>query len=184
MTKTLYDPNFEHDACGVGMVADLTATPTHKNVFDALTILENMEHRGATGADTGSGDGAGLLIQMPDSFIREVFDNVPAAGDYGVAFWMIPKDLVMSDVQSTIDKSLAKVSLKSSGWRVVPVDSSILGPTSSASEPVFIQQLITSDGADSLERSLFAARKMLEHELPIYASSCSPNVLIYKGMLS
>jgi len=184
MTKTLYDPNFEHDACGVGMVADLTATPTHKNVFDALTILENMEHRGATGADTGSGDGAGLLIQMPDSFIREVFDNVPALGEYGVAFWMIPKHLVIGDVQSTIDKSLAKVSLKSAGWRVVPVDSSILGPTSLASEPVFVQQLITSNGAESLERSLFAARKMLEHELPIYASSCSPNVLIYKGMLS
>jgi len=184
MTKTLYDPNFEHDACGVGMVADLTATPTHKNVFDALTILENMEHRGATGADTGSGDGAGLLIQMPDSFIREVFDNVPALGEYGIAFWMIPKHLVIGDVQSTIDKSLAKVSLKSAGWRVVPVDSSILGPTSLASEPVFVQQLITGNGAESLERSLFAARKMLEHELPIYASSCSPNVLIYKGMLS
>ena len=184
MTKTLYDPNFEHDACGVGMVADLTATPTHKNVFDALTILENMEHRGATGADTGSGDGAGLLIQMPDSFIREVFDNVPALGEYGIAFWMIPKHLVIGDVQSTIDRSLAKVSLKSAGWRVVPVDSSILGPTSLASEPVFVQQLITGNGAESLERSLFAARKMLEHELPIYASSCSPNVLIYKGMLS
>jgi glutamate synthase (NADPH/NADH) large chain len=184
MTKTLYDPNFEHDACGVGMVADLTATPTHKNVFDALTILENMEHRGATGADTGSGDGAGLLIQMPDSFIREVFENVPPLGEYGVAFWMIPKNLVIGDVQATIDKSLAKVSLKSAGWRVVPVDSSILGPTSLASEPVFVQQLITSNGAESLERSLFSARKMLEHELPIYASSCSPNVLIYKGMLS
>ncbi len=184
MTKTLYDPNFEHDACGVGMVADLTATPTHKNVFDALTILENMEHRGATGADTGSGDGAGLLIQMPDSFIREVFDNVPALGEYGIAFWMIPKHLVIGDVQSTIDRSLAKVSLKSAGWRVVPVDSSILGPTSLASEPVFVQQLITGNGAESLERSLFAARKMLEHELPIYASSCSANVLIYKGMLS
>ena len=184
MTKTLYDPNFEHDACGVGMVADLTATPTHKNVFDALTILENMEHRGATGADTGSGDGAGLLIQMPDSFIREVFDNVPALGEYGIAFWMIPKHLVIGDVQSTINRSLAKVSLKSAGWRVVPVDSSILGPTSLASEPVFVQQLITGNGAESLERSLFAARKILEHELPIYASSCSPNVLIYKGMLS
>ncbi len=184
MTKTLYDPQFEHDACGVGMVADLTATPNHKNVFDALTILENMEHRGATGADTGSGDGAGLLIQMPDSFIRDVFENVPEQGSYGVAFWMIPKNLETKDVQSTINSALAKVSLKSIGWRVVPVDSSILGPTSAASEPEFVQQLIVSNGAESLERSLFAARKMLEHELPIYASSCSPNVLIYKGMLS
>ena len=74
------------------MVADLTATPTHETVNDALTILENLEHRGATGADPDSGDGAGILLQMPDDFIRDVFGNdVPARGDYGIAFWMIPQ---------------------------------------------------------------------------------------------
>ena len=81
MTKNLYDPSFEHDACGVGMVADLTGVATHATVRDALTILENLEHRGATGSDIESGDGAGILLQMPDAFIRAVFgDVVPAAG--------------------------------------------------------------------------------------------------------
>src|ERR1035437_10962373 len=90
---SLYDPSFEHDACGVDMVADLTGTPTHATVDDALTILENLEHRGATGADVDSGDGAGVLLQMPDSFIRGVFGNVvPAEGTYGIGFWMLPRD--------------------------------------------------------------------------------------------
>jgi glutamate synthase (NADPH/NADH) large chain len=183
---SLYDPSFEHDACGVGMVADLTATPTHSTVADALTILENLEHRGATGSDVDSGDGAGLLVQMPDSFIRELFgDVVPERGDYGVAFWMIPKTADLTETRAAIDEVFESVGIVSSGWREVPVNSSILGPTSAASEPTFIHQLVTkhSSGVD-LERSMFCARKVLEHRLAIYASSCSPNVLIYKGMLS
>jgi glutamate synthase (NADPH/NADH) large chain len=185
-TLSLYDPSFEHDACGVGMVADLTAAATHATVDDALTILENLEHRGATGADPDSGDGAGLLLQMPDSFVRRVFgDNVPPKGEYGIAFWMIPKDLDIASVRETINATFSRVGLASIGWRDVPVDSTILGPTSAASEPHFVQQLITKcDGATNLESAMFAARKVLEHELAIYASSCSPNVLIYKGMLS
>ena len=166
MTKNLYDPTFEHDACGVGMVADLTAQATHATVVDALTILENLEHRGATGADVDSGDGAGLLIQMPDSFIRSVFgDSVPPKGDYGVAFWMIQKDADRRTVRTTIDEVLARVGLAAIGWRDVPVDSTLLGPTSSASEPLFAQQLIVRSeptSAFDLERALFAARKILE----------------------
>ena len=188
MTKTLYDPTFEHDACGVGMVADLSALATNATLIDALTILENLEHRGATGSDIDSGDGAGVLLQMPDSFIRQVFgDVVPARGNYGISHWMIPKDLEIADVQATIERELARVGLRSIGWRDVPVDSSILGPTSAASEPFFVQQLIVkaaSQPAPDLERALYCARKVLEHALPIYASSCSPHVLIYKGMLS
>src|ERR1700685_4784611 len=85
MTKTLYDPTFEHDACGVGMVADLTATATNATILDALTILENLEHRGASGSDVDSGDGAGVLIQMPDAFIRDEFGGVvPPAGGGGI----------------------------------------------------------------------------------------------------
>jgi len=187
-TTSLYDPSFEHDACGVGMVADLTATPTNATVTDALTILERMEHRGATGADVDSGDGAGILLQMPDGFIRSLFgDNIPAKGSYGVAHWMIPKHLSTAEVQSTIDAVLERVGLASRGWRDVPVVSSILGPTSSASEPHFVQQLIvpvTDAASGNLEGALFAARKVIEHTVEIYASSCSSNVLIYKGMLS
>ena len=188
MTQNLYDPSFEHDACGVGMVADLTARPTNATVVDALTILENLEHRGATGADSDSGDGAGILIQMPDTFMRGVFgDAVPSRGEYGVAHWMIPKQLDQLEVRAVIDDELDRVGLRSVGWRMVPVDSTLLGPTSLASEPIFVQQLITwtdSDHAFSLERALFCARKVLEHRLDIYASSCSSKVLIYKGMLS
>src|SRR5665213_3979750 len=186
MTKNLYDPNFEHDACGVGMVADLTARATNATVVDALTILENLEHRGATGADVDSGDGAGLLVQMPDAFIRSIFhDAVPEPGSYGVAHWMIPKSLDVVALRADIDGVLASFGLSSAGWRDVPVDSTLLGPTSGASEPRFVQQLIVSPTpADDLERRLYCARKILEHTHDVYAASCSANVLIYKGMLS
>jgi glutamate synthase (NADPH) large chain len=186
--KTLYDPSFEHDACGVGMVADLTAQATHATVRDALTILENLEHRGATGSDVDSGDGAGLLVQMPDAFVRGIFgDVVPRAGDYGIAHWMIPKDLEYSLVREVIEQQLGHVGLQSLAWREVPVESTLLGPSSRDSEPNFVQQLITfadETPAPDLERALFCARKVIEHQLDIYACSCSSNVLIYKGMLS
>ena len=141
MTKTLYDPTFEHDACGVGMVADLTATATNATILDALTILENLEHRGASGSDVDSGDGAGVLIQMPDAFIRAEFgDVVPAAGEYGIAQWMVPQGTAISALRHSIDGELARVGLTSLGWRDVPVDSNVLGQSSRASEPLFIQQ--------------------------------------------
>jgi len=186
MTKNLYDPTFEHDACGVGMVADLTARATNATVVDALTILENLEHRGATGADVDSGDGAGILVQMPDAFIRSLFGHVvPDLGGYGVAHWMIPKSLDVAALRTDIDSVLVSLGLASAGWRDVPVDSTLLGPTSSASEPRFVQQLIVSPAAgDDLERRLYCARKILEHTHDVYAASCSSNVLIYKGMLS
>ncbi|MFY9783846.1 MAG: glutamate synthase large subunit, partial [Acidimicrobiales bacterium] len=187
MTKKLYDPAYEHDACGVGMVADLTAQPTNATVRDALTILENLEHRGATGSDIDSGDGAGILIQMPDSFLREFFDELPEKGHYGVAMWMIPRSLELDAVCARIAEVLTRVGLSSRAWREVPVDSSILGPTSRESEPRIFQQLIVrAPGSEALdlERALFCARKVIEHDLDVYASSCSSTVLIYKGMLS
>jgi glutamate synthase (NADPH/NADH) large chain len=184
-TLSLYDPSFEHDACGVGMIADLTARPSHATVADALTILENLEHRGATGADVDSGDGAGILLQMPDSFIRKVFgDVVPEAGSYGVAFWMVPRDADREEFTAAVVSRFQRVGLATTAWRDVPVTSSLLGPTSAASEPWFVQQLVVRDGAAHLERAMFAARKIVEHELDAYAASCSPHVLIYKGMLS
>ena len=188
MTKTLYDPSFEHDACGVGMVADLSAAPSNATIRDALTILENLEHRGASGSDVDSGDGAGILIQMPDAFIRSEFgDAVPPAGHYGVAHWMVPKGSDLRAIRAGIDQVLDRVGLTSLGWRDVPVDSSMLGATSRASEPHFVQQLIglrSRDPACDLERALYCARKVIEHTIEIYASSCSPHVLIYKGMLT
>jgi glutamate synthase (NADPH/NADH) large chain len=188
MKKTLYDPSFEHDACGVGMVADLSARATHDTVKDALTILENLEHRGATGADVESGDGAGILVQMPDDFVRSVFgDVVPEAGRYGVAHWMMPKHVDIHETRAVIDEVLERVGLTSLAWRDVPVDSSLLGPSSFSTEPFFTQQLIGASEASpapDLERALYCARKVIEHTAPIYASSCSSTVLIYKGMLT
>ncbi|HUX04171.1 MAG TPA: glutamate synthase large subunit [Acidimicrobiales bacterium] len=188
MNRTLYDPSFEHDACGVGMVADLSARASFATIADALTILENLEHRGATGADVDSGDGAGILMQMPHSFIRSVFgEAVPEPGDYGVAHWMVPPELGEARARSIIDAAMERVGLETRGWREVPVDSTILGPTSASVEPRFVQQLIVARSAmagDEFERALFIARKLIEHECDLYAASCSTNVLIYKGMLS
>jgi glutamate synthase (NADPH/NADH) large chain len=187
MTKNLYDPAYEHDACGVGMVADLTGQPTNATVRDALTILENLEHRGATGSDVDSGDGAGILVQLPDSFLRSVFGELPERGEYGIAQWMVPRSLDLATVRHETDKVFSRVGLTTRAWREVPVDSSILGPTSRASEPLFLQQLLVrakgSEGSD-MERALFCARKVIEHQLDVYAASCSSKVLIYKGMLS
>ncbi|HUY16903.1 MAG TPA: glutamate synthase large subunit [Acidimicrobiales bacterium] len=188
MTRNLYDPSFEHDACGVGMVADLTGHATNATVRDALTILENLEHRGATGSDVDSGDGAGILIQMPDAFIRSLFgDEVPEKGSYGVANWMVAPALDLTLVKETVQFALSRVGLSSGTWREVPVDSSILGPTSKASEPRFFQQLIVRAEGDEtfpLEQALYCARKVIEHTMDVYASSCSSQVLIYKGMLT
>ena len=170
------------------MIADLTAQPTHATVSDALTILENLEHRGATGADVESGDGAGLLVSMPDAFVRSVFgDVVPPLGEYGLAHWMVPKSMERDLVRSTIDVELARVGLASLAWRDVPVESGLLGPSSSVTEPRFEQQLIAREAnaaVPNLERALYCARKVIEHRLDVYASSCSSDVLIYKGMLS
>jgi glutamate synthase (NADPH/NADH) large chain len=183
---SLYDPSFEHDACGVGMIADLTGSATFTTIDDALTILENLEHRGATGADVESGDGAGILLQMPDAFVRAVFDvAVPDRGAYGLAQWMAPN--VSEALRDALEAVFARVGLRTLGWRPVPVDSSVLGPTSRSSEPRFVQQLLASTSGDrgaTLERALFCARKLAEHELDVYAASCSSQVLIYKGMLS
>ena len=120
MTKNLYDPTLEHDACGVGMVADLTGIATHATVRDALTILENLEHRGATGSDPESGDGAGILLQMPDALVRSVFAAVPSRGDYGLANWMVPPGTDLDSLRGGIVEVLASVGLESLAWREVP----------------------------------------------------------------
>ncbi|MFI5036537.1 MAG: glutamate synthase large subunit, partial [Acidimicrobiales bacterium] len=187
MKPELYDPSFEHDACGVGIIADLTGRPSRATVTDALTVLENLEHRGATGADPDSGDGAGVLVQLPDAFLRTVFAGLPASGDYGVAQWMVPRGLDWSATRSTVDAALARVGLRSAGWRPVAVDSALLGRAAALGEPDFIQEVVVGErpmAPEELERALFCARKLIEHETSLYAASCSSRVLIYKGMLT
>ncbi|MDE3008140.1 MAG: glutamate synthase large subunit [Acidobacteriota bacterium] len=186
MTKSLYDPSFEHDACGVGMIADLTGRPSFGTIGDALTILENLEHRGAVGADVDSGDGAGILIQIPDAFLREILGvTLPDLGSYGVGQWMLSREEPLEAQQRTIEAVFGELGLSTLTWRHVPVDSTILGPTSSASEPLMYQQIIvTEEPGAALEARLYCARKLVEHAGNAYAASCSSKVLIYKGMLS
>jgi len=189
----LYDPRFEHDACGVSFVAHIKGVPSHDIVAMGIGALCNMEHRGATGAEADSGDGAGILIQVPDRFLREVAGfALPAKGAYAVGLAFLPADAGDAEkAQSAIEGILAEEGLSLLGWRAVPTDPSTLGKTARAVMPSF-QQLFVADpggatGVD-LDRKLFVARKRIEHDLPgeqrTYFPSLGSRTLIYKGMFT
>ena len=186
----LYDPAFEHDACGVAFVATLTGVPSHTIVEHALTALRNLDHRGAAGAETNSGDGAGILLQVPDAFLREVagFD-LPPAGAYAVGTAFLPGDEAeVAAAQERIAALAAEEGLAVLGWRDVPVDPSSLGPTARSVMPTFRQLFVAGDGARlagmGLERRAFALRKRAERETAAYFPSLSSRTLVYKGMLT
>ena len=130
-SRGLYDPRFEHDACGVGFVVDVTGARSRDIVDTALGALCNLDHRGASGAEVNTGDGAGILIQVPDAFLREVVPfSLPPTGQYGVGLAFLPQE------QGAADKSMALVQqiaaeqgLHLLGWRQVPIDDSMIGPT-------------------------------------------------------
>src|SRR2546426_966827 len=119
----MYDPRNEHDACGVGFVADLTGEAGHALVEQALTVLRNLEHRGATGSEPDSGDGAGILLQVPDAFLREVTDfELPAAGRYAVGIGFLPaEDEARTKAFDAVERIAAEENLQILGWREVPV---------------------------------------------------------------
>ncbi len=197
----LYDPANEHDACGVGFVANVKGRKSHKIVRQGLQILENLTHRGAVGADPLAGDGAGILMQIPDNFLREecatLGINLPAGGDYGVGVIFLPqqeatRDYCVNQLESTIaDEGQALL-----GWRDVPTDNSGLGEGVKAVEPV-VRQLFIGRGdncskADDFERKLFVIRKLVENAVAgcgmegcevFYVPSMSCRTLSYKGML-
>ena len=145
--KGLYSADHEHDACGVAFVARLDATPRHETVERALQALENLEHRGATGADAGTGDGAGILLQLPDAFFRAVLDEpLPEPGRYGVAMCFLPVD---EQRRGALEEHLASL-VEEEGqrlvcWRDVPVDPACVGVTAGAAAPV-IRQLVVAAG--------------------------------------
>ena len=181
----LYDPAFEHDACGVAMIATLNKVPTHQIVEEGLQALRNLEHRGASGAEVNSGDGAGILIQIPDRFLRAVVDfPLPERGSYatGIAF------MQRMDFDQTRLAQIAKEEgIEILGWRELPTDPSDLGKTALSTMPHFRQIFIVAqDGSKEmeLERKAFCFRKRVEHELPIYFPSLSSRTLVYKGMLT
>jgi glutamate synthase (NADPH/NADH) large chain len=194
----LYDPRFEHDACGVSFVVDVKGRATHETVATALGALRKLDHRGASGAETNTGDGAGILIQIPDRFLRAVagFD-LPPVGSYGVGMAFLPLDTTDAEkTMARIETIVAEEGLRVLGWRSIPIDDSMIGPTAESVIPSFRHLFIDDpDGASGIEldRKLFVARKRCEHEitnggpidgLPVYFPSLSCRTLVYKGMLT
>ena len=189
----LYDPSNEHDACGLALVAKLWGEATHAVVDKALEALENMEHRGAEGADPNTGDGAGLLIQIPDAFIRGAVAGIdlPAPGRYAVGVCFLPRDPERRAVlEQVIEETVAAEGQRPVWWRDVPVDDRFVGEIARMSAPV-IRQLIIEAADDvpdeaAFERKLYVIRRVIERacgpELSIPSFSC--RTLVYKGMLT
>ncbi|MET9495292.1 glutamate synthase large subunit [Streptomyces sp. NPDC006552] len=182
----MYDPRNEHDACGVGFVATLTGEASHALVEQALTVLRNLEHRGATGSEPDSGDGAGILSQVPDAFLREsVGFDLPAAGSYAVGIAFLPEQGTQEYV-AHIETIAAEEGLTVLGWREVPVAPQMLGATARATMPAF-RQLFVADGVNkdiALDRKAFLLRKRAEREADVYFPSLSARTIVYKGMLT
>ncbi|MGD9995959.1 MAG: glutamate synthase large subunit [Ilumatobacteraceae bacterium] len=191
--RGLYDPRFEHDACGVSFVANISGARSRSIVELGIGALCNMEHRGATGAEADTGDGAGILIQVPDAFLRAVVPfALPRAGAYAVGLAFLPVESSDAEkAQSSIEQIVADEGLTTLGWRAVPVSPECLGTSARAVMPA-IKQLFISDPAGTtgieLDRKLFVARKRMEHELPAeqrtFFPSLSSRTLVYKGMFT
>ncbi|MDN5893552.1 MAG: glutamate synthase large subunit [Nocardioides sp.] len=186
----LYDGTNEHDACGVAFVATLTGVASHDIVAKALTALRNLEHRGAAGAEPNSGDGAGILMQVPDAFFRDVVDfALPLAGSYAVGTAFLPgDDEQVAKTRTSIEAIADEEGLSVLGWRSVPADPSLLGDTARDCMPTFVQLFVAGKGAPSigmaLERLAFVLRKRAELETGVYFPSLSSRTIAYKGMLT
>jgi glutamate synthase (NADPH) large chain len=208
----LYDPANEHDACGVAFVVDVYGRRSHAMVERGLTALHNLDHRGATGAEDNVGDGAGILIQVPDAFLREVCDfPLPDPGTYAVGMAFLPQDAADADTAAkAVDAIVADEGLRTVGWREVPVDDAAIGSMARDVEPTFRHLVIAAREGDpplaglDLERRAFVVRKRIEHEVGsgapkvvdrtperapedrnvVYFPSLSGRTLVYKGMLT
>src|SRR5271163_656492 len=166
----LYNPVFEHDSCGVAMVADMHGRRSRDIVDKAITALVNLEHRGAQGAEPNSGDGAGILIQVPDAFLREVADfDLPEAGSYATGIAFLPQSSKEAAAAcAAVEKVVEAEGLQVLGWREVPTDDSSLGALSRDAMPTFRQVFIAGAldmAAMTLERRCYLIRKRAEHEL-------------------
>ncbi|MDH3296159.1 MAG: glutamate synthase subunit alpha, partial [Acidimicrobiia bacterium] len=190
----LYDPAFEHDACGVAFVADLHGRPSNSIVRQGLYALTCLQHRGATNAEPNTGDGAGLLIQVPDRFLREQVEGLPEAGHYATGIGFLPTDPSLQEkVKARIEEIMVDEGLTVLAWREVPTDASDLGEQAKAVMPSFQQIFVAGAphlvGLD-LDREVYIARKRIEHELTgladevVYFASLSARTLVYKGMLT
>jgi glutamate synthase (ferredoxin) len=199
--NSLYRPDFEHDACGVGFVANIKGTQTHSVVQQGLQILRNLDHRGACGCEANTGDGAGILIQMPHEFLasetQRVGITLPPPGQYGVGMVYLPRDLQQRrKLEMAFEKIIQSEGQDLLGWRTVPTDNSSLGETAKSSEPhvrqVFIGKNPELSDDLAFERKLYVIRKRSYSEIRCstkdgagywYICSLSCRTLVYKGML-
>ncbi len=200
--KGLYSPEFERDACGIGFVANIKSNKSHQIVSDALTILENMEHRGACGCENNTGDGAGIMIQTPHEFF---FDecvklgiHLPSYGRYGVGVIFFPRDIKLKEVcRDIFNRSVEKLGLEILGYRKVPVNPDGIGPTALSVEPEIEQVFIACpdhiNNPDDFERKLFVLRNYSSHlinntvkkdAIGFYVASLSYKTVVYKGQLT
>jgi glutamate synthase (ferredoxin) len=197
----LYDPRHEHDACGMGFVVDAHGKKSHAIVSQAIQVLENLEHRGACGCEKNTGDGAGILIQMPHRFLAEECERagftLPGPGRYGAGIVFLPRGPVERKLCEEIWTGLAaEEGMKVLGWRDLPTDNSKIGPTARAAEPVMRQVFVARPDAveddDAFERKLYVLRRRVENAVlasPLaekamfYVPSFSHRTLVYKGML-
>ncbi len=182
----LYDPRFEHDACGVGFVVDMLGRKSHAIVDQALTAVCCLNHRGAAGAEPDTGDGAGILVQIPDSFYRATVEfELPAAGAYATGIAFVPVDRADATTEAA-EKIFADEGFAVLGWRAIPVERGCPGASAREQMPAFTQVFIAKNGleGDELERHVYLARKRIEHETEAYFASLSGRVVVYKGMLT
>ncbi|MGB4599758.1 MAG: glutamate synthase large subunit [Trichlorobacter sp.] len=195
----LYDPQFEHDACGVGFVANIKGKKSHEIVEQALTILANLDHRGAVGCEHNTGDGAGILIQMPDRFLRKVCGplgiELPEFGRYGVAMvFTSPAAPERNSARHVLERILQEEQVQIIGWRDVPTDNSSLGDTAKAGEPMvrqlFLKPVDATIDEAAFNRKLYIVNQRAIHEIRDievdnfwYVASISTRTIIYKGML-
>jgi glutamate synthase (ferredoxin) len=195
----LYDPQFEHDACGVGFVANIKGKKSHEIVQQAITVLANLDHRGAVGSEPNTGDGAGILIQMPHAFLRQACAplgiDLPEAGHYGVAMvFTSPEAPERTSAKHVFNRIITEEKLTVIGWREVPTDNSSLGETAKAGEPrvrqIFFKRDESCTDEDAFNRKLYIVNQRAIHEIrdkgvdPCwYVSSISTRTMIYKGML-
>ena len=206
MTKNenlgLYDPAYEHDACGIGFVAHIKGIKAHQNVDDALTILENMEHRGACGCEINTGDGAGIMIQIPhEFFFDELLQkgiHLPDINEYGVGFIFFPAEKGMKEeCQEIFARAAEKLGIEIIGYRTVPVNKSTIGPSALSVEPimeqVFLKKPDSISDPEDFERKLFVLKNYASHTINnsikkeaigFYMASLSQRVIVYKGQLT
>ncbi len=186
----LYDPAFEHDACGVAFVATLSGVPSHDIIAHGLHALRNLDHRGATGADPKTGDGAGILMQIPDELLRSEVDfELPRIGAYAVGNAFLPTDSdAATKAKVMIEQIADEEHLTVLGWRVVPTDDRSLSDLTRSNMPYFEQLFVTAKNAPlmgiALDRLAYCLRRRSQHEAGVYFASLSARTLVYKGMLT